>query len=270
MSPPVGTGLIVNGRRETVPGIRVVNYLDDPRLRLTMGQDGRPRGNHPVSLIVEHTTKGEPQTIKPGFGVGVNAGLRTAEHWREDTDRDGSYHQGGAHLTIDFDGTVYQHADVAAEATFNANATPVNWTSIAIETYQGGKYVSGKFVPGSGTVYDGQLKVTAALTRWLAERFGLPGVYQWPYVGPVAYIAAGNARGVVGHRDVTKKRGEWDPGGYVYGYLRAVGFSPHNFQLGSPPPGVGFRSSRGAVVAMVGVGALVLGGLVGWLASRRG
>lgn len=230
--PPPGkwngaaTGFIINGQAVQVPGLRVINYRDDPRIRLKIPEDGGIR-HDPVELVVLHTTKGEdPQVVRPGWGPSGDYGYALAHHFATKKDPDGTYHHGGAHILVAPDGTIYQLADLAAEYTHNATNHPVNKKSIGIEIYQG----------GHREVYENQLKIVVALVGWLANNphFDIPRVYQWPYTGkPVPRIVAGavGVKGVIGHRDASSTRGSGDPSNAVFIMLGQVGFRPVNYRL---------------------------------------
>jgi hypothetical protein len=51
-------GFIINGREVQVPGLEIINFKDDPNLRLKMGEDGKRRSTHWVRSIGVHSTKG--------------------------------------------------------------------------------------------------------------------------------------------------------------------------------------------------------------------
>jgi hypothetical protein len=103
-----GTGLVIHGARVTISGVRVVSFLDDPRLALKLPEDGRLAPGRHVTGIVLHTTRGDdPQVIKPGLGVSTRAGYDLVDDWSSD------HRCAGAHRAIDHDGTVYCLADLA-------------------------------------------------------------------------------------------------------------------------------------------------------------
>src|SRR5260221_155843 len=54
-------GLVIKGVSEDVPDLSCTSWLDDPALRLKMGEDGAPRPpNTWIRAIVLHTTRGIP------------------------------------------------------------------------------------------------------------------------------------------------------------------------------------------------------------------
>lgn len=232
-----GTGVIFNGQRYIVPGLNVINYLDDPQLRLTMGEDGRVRrAGEPLELVVLHVTKGDKQEVLPGIGPSVG-GKRIADHFRNDKDKDGKPHHGGAHFLVDRDMNVYQLADAGNEIAYNASLTTVNNRSVSIENQQGPK----------GELNAEQLRACAILVRWLCIKAKIPFVYAWPYKGkPIPALAKkdlGGIKGVIGHRD-SKNRGWGDPGDAVYSYVKLAGGIPWDFTQGPFP---GSQKGKGVV-----------------------
>jgi hypothetical protein len=215
--------LIVNARPETVPGLRCTSFGEEPSLALT-SEDFRARRRAP-SCIVLHTTKGipggsdhRPQDIRPGLGAPVGAGERTSRLWASDG------RSAAAHLTVDFDGHVYQHADLLTVAAFHAG--PVNEVSVGIEIYQG----------RDAELYEGQLYAVVALVDWITMRLGIqrqmPDVYRGT---PIARLERG-ARdfvGVMGHRDCSGNRGAGDPGDAIFVALAAAGYERFDVAAGA-------------------------------------
>jgi hypothetical protein len=220
--------LIVNGRPEATPGIRVTSYGEEPSLALSR-EDFRIRARAP-RVIVLHTTKGipalpgkpgpqnRPQDIRPGLGAPAGAGERAARLWA------GDERSAAAHLTVDFDGHVYQHADLITVAAYHAG--PVNEVSVGIEIYQG----------RDAELYEGQIYAVVALVDWLTARLGIqrqiPDAYRG---GPIPRLERG-ARdfvGVIGHRDCSGNRGAGDPGDAVFVALAAAGYERFDVAAGA-------------------------------------
>jgi hypothetical protein len=229
----MGSGLILNGHHVPVPGIDVVNYLDDPRLRLDPG-DRRLRTAREISwihLVVMHTTGGIPggkdlrsQVVKSGIGQSTGGGQRIVASWSNDKDR-----PGGAHLVVDQDGRSYCCADLLAEAAYHAERA--NGCSIGIEVVQG---------HASPDLYEGQLAAAAALALEVCRLMPVPIQWQIPtaYTGPVprftlSLVAAGtplaDVVGLVGHRDLTANRGSGDPGDAMMDALAKMGCERMDF-----------------------------------------
>lgn len=220
----IGSGLVVDGLRLAVPGVNVINFFDDPRLRLKIGEDGtiRPRSAH-VQAIVLHTTRGapdnddhRPQDIRAGAGPSTRAGYETVADWRAD------HRCAGAHLVVDFDGWVYCLADLVREETFHARS--VNPRTIGIELTQG----------RDCELYADQLSTVATLVDWLTADLGIQRQIPDRYRGPVERLEAGGQDfyGVFGHRDQTANRGEGDPGDAVMAELGARGYERFNLRAG--------------------------------------
>ncbi len=213
-------GLIIGGDVEPTPFV-TINYLDNPTLRLG-AEDRRLRRTPWVRALTLHTTAGLPkdpgdarQTLKPGFGMPTRAAARINNWWKQDG------RCAGAHLLVDFDGTVAQLADLKAECTFHGG--PVNDVSIGVEIYQD---------PTDASMYDGQLDVVVELVDWLTKRFKIQRQIPTAYRGLVIpRLAAGgeDVVGVYGHRDVTSTRGLGDPGDYIFTKLKDGGYEVVDF-----------------------------------------
>lgn len=217
-------GIVIAGNQEQVPGISVLSWLDNPILRLKAVEDMRQRYTPWVRAICLHTTKGvpggtdnRPQVIKPGMGPFMNAAVASAKDWATDG------RHAGAHLLIDFDGSVACMADLAKEAAYHAGE--VNEVTIGIEIFQGSQ----------AEMYDGQLGMVVKLLDWLTKRFGIQRQIHWPYRNNVVVprIASGgqDVVGVYGHRDVTTNRGLGDPGDAVFQKLITAGYESYNMIL---------------------------------------
>lgn len=222
MLVPVGTGAIVDGVAEPIPGLDVLNFRDDPRLRLRWNEDARARKTRWIRQVVLHTTKGIPggedkrtQDIRPGLGPPVQAGLRVARWWST------SPASAGAHLVVDHDGAVACLADLLTDATMHAGHA--NGTSIGVELFQG----------AGAELYEGQLLVVVRFCDWLTRRFGIQRQIPHAYVGPSQRLKEElrDVVGVLGHRDLSDRRGPGDPGNAVMNRLGLAGYEPLNFDL---------------------------------------
>lgn len=217
-------GFVINGKQVDVPGLRIINWFDNPKMRLRVGDDCRKRFHTPawVRAICLHTTKGwpdhqnpKPMQVLPGFGPSVHKAEATVNFWST------SPVKAGAHLVIDFDGTVVCCADLATEAAYHAGE--VNEVTIGIEIYQG----------GNAELYEGQLDTVVQVCDALTRIFGIQRQCQKFYHEghPVPRIATGAADvvGVYGHRDVTTNRGTADPGDPVFKKLLAAGYEGFDY-----------------------------------------
>lgn len=211
----MGSGLILNGKPEPVPGLDVTNWFDNAGLRLRKGEDCTDRDPGTwIRIIVLHTTKGmSGGALLPGLGPSVKAGERTARFWS------GDGRQAGTHLVIDHDGKVFCLADIITETAYHCPKW--NTCSVGIELYQG----------AHGELYEGQVdacvRACDALTRILRIQRQIPH----RYIGPVDRFVVGDstAVGVIGHRDAARNRGQGDPGNAVFNRLGLAGYEPMDF-----------------------------------------
>ncbi len=202
--------LVIEDVDVEVPGLKSVSWRADPRLRLKMGNDGRRRRtDEHVKHVVLHTTRGipggsdqRPQVIHPGIGPDGTSAENNAIYWAR------APSCAGAHLVVDFDGSIVCTADLAKEVSYHAGA--INGESIGIEIVQG----------SDAGLYDGQLDAVRVLCEFLAARFALARTVQWPYRRAGAPVAA-----FLGHRDLTESRGLGDPGDAIYQKLLAAGYT---------------------------------------------
>lgn len=232
-------GLIVNGRVEPVEfrvvprgllvlgmdgllghKIKVENYWQNSRLKLKPGEDMRERRTRWIRQIMLHCTKVRKATVKPGFGKDTNIGERVNLFWSTNGKA------GGAHLTVDHDGTVYQHADLGEDCAFHGGS--VNDHSIGIEIYLGTS--SGD---ETDTVYEGQLVVITMLVNWLCYRFGIQR--QMPrrkdrYEIPRIKAGGHDFVGVIGHRHQYNGKAPWDPCDAAMELLAENGFIEFDVQ----------------------------------------
>lgn len=219
------SGIIVAGKVVPVLGRHVVTWQDDPRVRLSMPEDGRKRQPGVwIRQVILHTTRGIPggsdhreQVIRPGRGQSTWAKNNIARMWADD-DRNS-----GAHFVVDFDCTWYQLADPATELTYHA--TTANSMSIGIEVKQG----------GDAELYADQIGSAVDLCNVLTEQFGIQRQTQSVYrKRPVRRLSetGGMGRdvvGVFGHRDQTARRGSGDPGDAIIAALVLEGYDRFDF-----------------------------------------
>lgn len=224
-------GLIINGLEVPVPGRKVINYQDDPRVRLAIGEDGMKRSPRlwwsGIRRIILHTTRGIPggkdqraQEIRPGAGPPTWHRLNIAEMWK----RDDVY--SGAHLVVDHDSTSYCLADLRREAAYHA--TTDNAYSIGVEIKQG----------GAGELYADQLEAAAdvvdVITLFVGIQRQIPALYRGRPIQRLSEVGGcgRDVVGVFGHRDQTHRRGAGDPGDAIFEVLRRRGYEPWDFDAG--------------------------------------
>lgn len=213
------TGLVIDRQRVLVGGTTVINWHDNPSIRLA------PRLRFPRSTWVRsvylHTTKGipyadnkRPQSIQPGAGTGGPA-MNTIAYWNDLSGDD----YGGSHLIVDRDGAVYCLADLVREGTYHA--TSANEVSIGIEIWQA----------SDASMFEEQLRAAANVVDTITLELGIQRQTHGPYSGAIPRLARGgrDCVGVFGHRDQTRRRGPGDPGDAIMNVLRSRGYEEFNF-----------------------------------------
>lgn len=207
-------GLIINGKEEQIPNVIVLNYKDDPRLKLKPGEDMRSRHTRWIRSIVLHNTKNAPTTVKLGSGPSTDLDHRIARLWSTDA------RNAGAHLSVDWDSTVGCHCDLLLDASYHAGS--MNEVSIGIEIYEDSK----------GVVYEDQLITVVNLVKWLCQRFGIQmQMHPWHDNSEIPRIKTGGSDcvGVFGHCHNNHKDKAYDPGFDVMKFLAAAGFREFDF-----------------------------------------
>jgi hypothetical protein len=127
----------------------------------------------------------------------------------------GSSRNAGAHLVVNFDGSVVNTADLQTEQTYHAGT--VNDVTVGIEICQ----------KADGSLYSVQLDFVVRLIDWITATMGIQRQFHDPYHGgPVERIHAGghDVCGVYAHRDQTSNRGRGDPGDEIFARLFAAGY----------------------------------------------
>jgi len=198
--------------------VDVLNYLEPnhKKLKLIMSEDMRLRRTRWVRNIVWHTTKGIKGKIKEGVGPDTNLENRIARLWATDG------RNAGAHLSVDWNGTVGCHCDLLLHAAYHAG--PINETSIGLELFQG----------SDGTLYDMQLQIAVELTTFLTARFGIQRQIPKPDKDDIikrAKQGGDDLVGVFGHRNVSTNRGPGDPGNFIFERLKKEGYMVFSFGM---------------------------------------
>lgn len=224
----MGSGMIVGGQRELIPGVDVENWKDVASYRLGIGSglDGTTRRRDDPQLVVVHSTKGipggrnaKPQRFRPGAGPKGTAAEATIRYWSL------SPTQAGAHILIDFDGQVICTADLLREATYHAGG--VNDVSVGIEVVQGEATDHAYF-------YEIQRTRTVQVLDWLTRRFKIQrqfprGFTTGGWVPRLRVDGGISCRGVCQHRDQTPDRGRGDCGDWLVEDLTAAGYEGTNW-----------------------------------------
>lgn len=221
-------GLIIGGKEYEVPGVKIQNFKDNPKLALRVGKsdggnDGKKR-TRPVSLVVLHTTKGipggkdkRPQVIEPGLGPDTSAETRTTLYWSTDPT------PSGAHIVVDHDGSVGCTADLLLVCAYHAGQSEVNDRSVGIEIYQGFR----------AELYEEQIEIVRKIVDFITAHFSIqrqiPDFYRNRPVPRLDELGGRDLVGVIGHRDCSDARGKGDPGDYVMEVLARNGYERFDF-----------------------------------------
>jgi hypothetical protein len=207
--------LIIGGQAVATPFKDIITFQDEPKLLLGP-EDMRPRKTRWVRSIFLHNTKNIETVVKPGgWGSDTRLEERIAHWWSIDK------RHAGAHLCVDWDGTIGQLADLLDHAAYHAGQ--VNEVSIGIEIYEN----------GSGVVYANQLVRVVELVIWLCDYFGIQ--HQMPPVdfdGTIPRLlnpgAGRDCVGVFGHCHAYSGK-RYDPGRDIFCRLKYAGFREFTF-----------------------------------------
>lgn len=215
-----GTGLIINGERVLVPGLNVINYLDDHRCALFMGKNMRLRNTRWIRAIIHHNTKNVATVLLPGAGPSEDLGARLMRFWSLNTTK-----PAGAHTAVDWDGTVFCLADLMRMAAYHASME--NEVSVGNEMFEDEK----------GHIYQVQLDANVKLTEFLCHYFGIQR--QCPPSGYTAQInrlsnnlghnCGVDMVGVFGHCHQNHPAKANDPGIHIFQALVDAGFHTFDF-----------------------------------------
>lgn len=211
------TGLVIDGNMYHVPGLdpaEILNYIVQPEIAIKLGEDMRLRKTRWVRNIIVHNTKNRKTKVAAGKGPETKLEERIARWWSIDGNN------AGAHLCVDWDGTVGCHCDLLKHAAYHAGR--INDTSIGIELYEDSK----------GKVYEYQLEVAVKLINFLTQMFQIQR--QMPPLddnGELTRAASGgkNLVGVFGHCHAYAGKAN-DPGVHIFEYLDKAGYETMYFQ----------------------------------------
>lgn len=215
-------GLLVDGFEVPVAGVAIISTRDASWAHLSAGDCcARRIGGRkiwPHQWMLHKTIADDPEQIMHGSGPAGRA-RRTAEYW------EGDPKHSGAHVVTGLDGETACLADLVRVMAYHGNLANI-W-AVGHETCE---------LVGGGcheAAYDAAVKVCVAGCRALGiqlQTFVL-GTYA---NHPRARMRNGGAdvMGIVGHRDVTDSRGEWDPGNLLFEMLVAMGAEQFDFDAG--------------------------------------
>jgi hypothetical protein len=206
-------GLVIGGKQYEVPGVKILNWFDDPKWRLSP-EDRAPRPTTWVRSIYNHVTQGDDNLlVVPGAGKPGGAEA-TLAWWKSDPK------SAGAHLIVDYDGSAICVADLLTEIAWNTGAVN-NKYNIGHEVKQ---------FP-SGLVYEAQVDALLAVVDYETAFFGIQRQVQWPYRGSaIPRLADGaDSVGVFAHRDCSNNRGRGDPGDWIVERFIIAGYEVYDF-----------------------------------------
>jgi hypothetical protein len=210
--------MIIEKEEILIPGIperEQLNYWDHPQLKLKMGEDMRVRKTRWIRSIIAHNTKAIATQVKPGKGPETRLEERIAHLWATDQ------RHAGAHIAIDWDGTVACLCDLLCCAAYHAG--PLNEVSIGFELYE----------DSQGNLYEHQLDVSVIVTDFLTEFF------QVQRQCPPSIDNRDIKRLVRGGRDIVGVFGHChayagkpnDPGTDYFRWLEKAGYEVLNFRV---------------------------------------
>ena len=213
-------GLIIDGVRVPVPGVRVTTWLDDPK-RAPPITDGRSITKRPIAFVW-HTSKGILCRAAAPAAIPSTRAEDLALYQSRAT-REVSWH-----LTGDTDGDVIQQADPARWQCWHAGGA--NAWSLGAELVQR---------DATGTLTAPQIRAAADVTDAVCLALAIPrrvlvGPDGTPWTRQVKDLqstkAGGRAltwAGVIGHVHLTTDRGPGDPGPLIFAELIARGYARH-------------------------------------------
>jgi hypothetical protein len=219
-------GTIVYNGQSVIVDFDTITFQDNPKCKLGSRSFRKRNAQEQKNIcaIVCHTTKGipggkdlTPQTINSGSGTSSNAGPRMSATWQADKSK-----FGGAHFVIDYDGMVYQCADIYTDATYHAESA--NGNSIGIEDCQN----------SDASLYEIQIQINTKLIFELTKILGIQRqICKLPYNHkPVKCLERKlNRYGVFGHRNLTSNRGSGDPGDFILQALADAGCEQFDYDL---------------------------------------
>jgi len=210
-------GLIIGGNEYQIPGVDIVNFHDEPKYKIHAPEDMRMRRTRWIRSFFWHNTKNIQTTFKPGKGPDTHLEDRITKLWALDK------RHAGAHLAVDWDGTVVCMADLLRDATYHASQ--VNEVSIGAELYE----------DSNGVVYELQLEQAVKVTEFCCAFFGIQRQIPEPLFNKVIprLLEGGRACvGVFGHCHAYAGKPN-DPSDHIFWALRNAGFQMFDFINGT-------------------------------------
>ena len=213
-------GLIIDGVRVPVPGVRVTTWVDDPK-RAPPITDGRAITKRPIAFVW-HTSKGILCRAAAPDAIPSTRAEDLALYQSRAT-REVSWH-----LTGDTDGDVIQQADPARWQCWHAGGA--NAWSLGAELVQR---------DATGTLTAPQIRAAADVTDAVCLALAIPrrvlvGPDGSPWTRQVKDLQSTKAggrgltwAGVIGHVHLTTDRGAGDPGPLIFAEIISRGYARH-------------------------------------------
>ncbi len=218
------SGLLIDGKLHTVPGVNVLAPGDLPWVKLVRGVT---RTTKPQFKILHKTSAEGPEIIIDTVGPIANYGGAedTIRYWQTRRDKDGNPNPAsGTHLVTGHNGFTVCTADLVRFIGWHCHTANDRSWGHEIKEY------------GDGRVHRSALEAAAAVTLYDTSALGVQWQCPSRYVrnAPMARLVGGGRDmvGVFGHRDCTDRRGCHDPGDLVFKMLEASGFERFDFYAG--------------------------------------
>lgn len=221
--------IILDGRKVEVPGVEIHNFLDNPKLKFTDKADYGMRKTSWVRSIVYHTRMGiSPQILLPG-GKDRGWDFKGVHRASGDT-RHCSWH-----ISIDSDGSAACHLDIVKHKAYHA--THMNDISIGIEMFQDSKGGITMATLRSAVLIGDVLTRELGIQRQFPSEKKICKRFASPFQRHKhTYLADGRAGkdfcGILGHRNLTRNRGQGDPGDFIWKEFATAGYSRVSVDLG--------------------------------------
>ena len=207
--------IIINSKKYEIPNIKTLSWLDgDPKIKYVTDKTKREKR---IRGIVCHTHEGLRGKLLPGTGPNTTLDERLVMY-QTNTDRYVSWD-----YTIDQNGDITCQNDPVIDYTWQGNMT--NGYTLGFEMVQ-------KINPDkTGDLFEKEVESTVQLIDFLTLALGIQRQIPWdsvknkPASKVITRMETGkDVVGIYGHRNITEKRGEGDPGDAIFYALKNAGY----------------------------------------------